>query len=75
MRDSIKSIRPRKTAFDYALKRDNNFNNQKNIYVVENEEGVFLYRKANTRKFSIAIECRRRNCRKRLRLNPILNVR
>ena len=41
MRDSIKSIRPRKTVFEYALKRDNNFKNHKKVYVVENEEGVF----------------------------------
>ena len=74
MRGSIKSVRPRKTVFEYALKRDNNFKNQKNVYVVENE-GVFLYRKSRTRKYSISIECRRRNCRKRLKLNPILNVR
>ena len=38
-RYSIKSMRPRKTIFEYALKRNNTFNNQKNI--VENEEGVF----------------------------------
>ena len=35
------SISPRKTAFEYALKRDNNFKKSENVYVVENE-GVFL---------------------------------
>ena len=49
--------------------------NQKNVYVVENEEGTFLYRKVKTYKYSIALECRRRNFRKHIKLNPIFNVR
>ena len=48
---------------------------QGNIYVIKNDEGVFLYRKKDLRKYSVKIVCRRVSCSKILKLKPIHNVR
>ena len=48
---------------------------QKNVYVVEDEEGVFLYRFSKTNKYSIQLRCRRELCKKIVKLRPIYNVR
>ena len=48
---------------------------QKNVYVVEDEEGVFLYRFSRTNRRSIQLKCRREFCKKIVMLHPIYNVR
>ena len=48
---------------------------QKNVYVVEDEEGVFLYRFSKTKKYSIQLRCRRELCKEIVKLRPIYNVR
>ena len=49
--------------------------NQKELYLIKDEEGVFLYRKEKVRKYSVTLVCRRTCCQKRLKMNPIHNVR
>ena len=49
--------------------------NQRNLYVIEDDEGVFLYRKHSINRYSITIPCRNKKCSKSLRLMPINDLR
>ena len=49
--------------------------NQSYVYAIEDEDGVFLYRKNGVTKYSLLVECRKTKCRKMLKLKPISNVR
>ena len=49
--------------------------NQQEIYLIKDEEGVFLYRRKKVLKYSVVLICRRKCCQKRLKMNPIHNVR
>ena len=56
------------------LKEIISLKNQQNIYVIE-DEGVFLYRKKKIEKITFSLRCRRKFCKKTLKVNPIYNVR
>ena len=59
---------------ELILKEIIELESQKNMYLIKNE-GVFLYRNKDIKKYSATIVCRRRFCRKPLKLKPIHNVR
>ena len=60
---------------ELILKEIIKLKNQKEVYLIENAEGVFLYRKKEILKYSVKLACRRNSCSKTLKLNPIYNVR
>ena len=60
---------------ELILKEIIKLKNQKEVYLIENAEGVFLYRKKEILKYLVKLECRRKACSKTLKLNPIYNVR
>ena len=57
------------------LKEIISMKNQKEVYLVQDDEGAFLYRKKNIQKYSVTLKSRRKSCNKLMRLNPIKNVR
>ena len=44
--------------------------NQQNIFVIEDEEGVFCKEK---RENSLTLRCRRKSCNSKIKVNPIQN--
>ena len=56
------------------LKEIISLKNQKEVYLVQDDEGAFLYRKKTIQKYSLALQCRKISCNKRMKLNPIKNV-
>ena len=60
---------------ELILKEIIKLKNRKEVYLIENAEGIFLYRKKEILKYSVKLACRRISCSKTLKLNPIYNVR
>ena len=60
---------------ELILKEIIKLKNQKEVYLIKNAEGVFLYRKKEILKYSVKLACRRISCSKALKLNPIYNAR
>ena len=44
---------------------------QKEVYLVQDDEGAFCTAKKNIQKYSLTLQCRRKSCNKLMRLNPI----
>ena len=58
-----------------VLKEIISLNNQQEMYLIEDDEGVFLYRKKSIQKYSITLRCRINDCKKRFLLKLIKNAR
>ena len=68
-------IKRRKKCVNNDFKGDYFIKKQEKIYVIEDEEGVFLYRIRRIYKISVRLCCRRACCPKTLKLKPIHKVR
>ena len=48
--------------------------NQREVYLIKNAEGAFLYRKKEVLKYSVKLACRKISCSKTQKLSSILFV-
>ena len=56
------------------LKEIISMKNQKEVYLVQDDEGAFLYRKKSIQKYSLTLQCRRTSCNKLMKLNLIIST-
>ena len=57
------------------LKEVINLKNQRDVYLVEEDEGDYAYQVANVYKYILSLKCRKAKCRRRLKVYPINNLR
>ena len=68
-----KNNEPKKS--EVILKEIISLENQAYVFVVENKEGVFLYRQKKVDQYTFSLRCRMKSCKKVLKVHPIHNVR
>ena len=68
-------IRIQVTYVKMKLKQIFSLKNQKQLYLIEEDDGEFLYRVNKINKYALSIKCRKKKCPRRLLLNPIQTLR
>ena len=58
-----------------SLKEIIQLKDKKVVYVLEENDSTYIYRKQKVTGYTLTLVCRKRKCKKRFRIHPINNLR
>ena len=58
-----------------SLKEIIQLKDKKVVYVLEENDSIYIYRKQKVTGYTLTLVCRKRKCKKRFRMHPINNLR